>query len=91
MMGVTAPDQDVSSTQKYFTPPFGKGTPTHSPGGAFMFPPPDLAHTVHFSPSPPQVHPHPHPSIKVQCHLFQESSRNVPSYEQSEGIGFIAF
>lgn len=39
-MGVTAPDQDVSSTQKYFTPPFGKGTPTHSPGGAFMFPPP---------------------------------------------------
>lgn len=76
-MGVTAPDQDVSSTQKYFTPPFGKGTPTHSPGGAFMFPPPDLAHTVHFSPSPPQVHPSihqgsvpPFPGIFQKCSLL---------------------
>lgn len=48
MVAVIAPDQDTSSTQKYFTLTSGKGTINHCLGGACMFPPPGLAHTVCF-------------------------------------------
>lgn len=47
MLAVVAPDQDMSSTQNYFTPTTGKGT-THHLGSACMLPPPGLAHTVCF-------------------------------------------
>lgn len=75
-MGVIASGQDVSSTQKYFTPLLVKG-PTHSPGGACMFPPPDFAHTVHFTKTPvlPKSITNPiHPSRLTSPGIFQKRS-----------------
>lgn len=74
-MGVRVPGQDARSAQKYFTPLLVKG-PMHSPSGTCMFPPPDLAHTVHFTETPflPK-------SITIPIHpqrLSATFSRNFP-------------
>lgn len=78
MVAVIATDQDMSSTQKYFTLTSGKGTITVwvVPACSHLLALPILFALSGHSCSP-TVYDHPQLCFQAQSHLLHESSRNV--------------